>query len=290
MPSEGFDGTDSEDELLRRVPVPAQLLPVSASLAPAPAAVPLAGCVLGALRDGVRSQAVLFDAAVAPARRAEALLELLAEVCQGDPRAECVLLCEREQLRGPEFAQLARAELGGPDQAAQGGAGRMTKLPEDALRRVHIKYVPLASSAGGPPPLVRVLALLQNLPFAPAAVAVLGLARLARGGGHVPDTIPGGAAASAAGPPDARSHALLGAASVDAQQAALAAALLADAAIQVAPPGGCAAFALLCEEAAPAGPQAEAQQAMLGCSFEAVWCAHHSSLGPAAALVAAPIM
>ncbi|CAK0895026.1 unnamed protein product [Prorocentrum cordatum] len=195
--AEGLDGADSEDELLRQVPVPAQL--GSSLLAPATAAVPLAAGVLGALGAGVRSQAVLFDAAVAPARRAEAALQLLAEVCRGDPRAECVLLWRREQLRGPEFARLARAELGGLEQGE--AAGRTaTSLPEDALRRVHVKYVLPASPAGGPPPLVRALALLHNLPFAPAAVAVLGLARLARGGGQVPDTIPGGASATH-GPP-----------------------------------------------------------------------------------------
>lgn len=150
--------------------------------------------LLGAVRDGVRTQAVLFEGPAAGAGAAaaagavagllagsagplralaaEVLLEVLLAVCRADASAECLLLCERRHLHSPEFGRLVRLS---PEAADD----------DELWRRIHIKYVLPPATAGAAadaaaPPLIEVLAALQNLSFVPAVVAVFNLSELVR--------------------------------------------------------------------------------------------------------------
>lgn len=234
------------------------------------------------------AQVVLFEGGAGSAAGAEALLEVLAEICRGDPEAHCLLLCERRRLRGGEFRQSVKS-VGVP------------KMPDEAFRRVHVKYVAPPAAVGDVPPVVDLLANMQNLTFQPAAIAVFGLAELTR----CDLKRPAGAGATAA-----RGHAgecpfpadpaacylrpaLIGVAAADAQFYALAATLLVDAAAQASTKGERRCSALLWDDA-PASPgsgsvapqaaavsaksvpsaASTAQLSLLGSIFDAVWSVH----------------
>merc|ERR1740129_543510 len=86
--------------------------------------------ILAGLDSGQHAQAVLFDSTVDAGQRAEALLELLVQLCCRDPEAQCILLCERRQLHTAAFGQRARVS-----------PLLLQAEAEAALRRIHIKYV-----------------------------------------------------------------------------------------------------------------------------------------------------
>lgn len=206
--------------------------------------------LLSEIREGQRAQAVLCaSGSSGQGLSALALLETLAQLCAQDPSAECFLICERRRLHSQEFGELVSRR-------------RRPGVPwtDDLWRRLHIKYVQPPSAGGdGPPPLIEVLVGLQNLPFEPAAIAVLGLADLVRGPGA--QGLRGG----------------LWCSTLDLQLVALAVTLLADAAVQLPEAtqqarqqGRCAA--LLWEDAA----NVDTQLGFLGSVFDAVWSLEES--------------
>ncbi|CAE8686182.1 unnamed protein product [Polarella glacialis] len=223
-------------------------------------------CVLAAAGGGGGPQALIFDDSISACQRAEAMLNVLLQFCKHDPEAQCVLLCERRQLHSPDFADFARARQLQDDLAAS-----------EALQRIHIKYVHPPATAGALPPLVDILAALQNLPFAPTAVAVLGLAHLT--------SCAGAAMGSAASFGFNARPALLGTAAVDDQHFALAATLLVDA-IEQAPwcPGKQHRCTALLGEVASS---AETRLSLLGSIFDIVWSVRTAPRS--ATLVAQPL-
>eukprot|EP00928_Gymnodinium_smaydae_P083121 TRINITY_DN66380_c0_g1_i1.p1 TRINITY_DN66380_c0_g1~~TRINITY_DN66380_c0_g1_i1.p1 ORF type:complete len:295 (+),score=78.73 TRINITY_DN66380_c0_g1_i1:26-910(+) len=220
---------------------------------------------------GLTTQAVLGDATESGA---EILLRSLAELCVRDPEAHCLLLCQRKTLHGSLW-QTAAAERFAPGSSM-----------EEALRRVHIKYVEPASSGAesrtesGLPPLSTLLVSLQCLDFTPRAIGVLGLQRLvatAAAAAAVGSSGPaaGGVLTDGADPaavplPQWRSP-WRGGIVADLQQFALAVGLFLDAAASVSsgyPSSGRGAAAILWDDAASIG---RSRRELLGCSFDAVW-------------------
>jgi len=195
-------------------------------------------------------------------RSAEAVLEVLGQLCHElGPEAHCVLICERRRLHGVRFRQSVWSS-GGP------------LAPDEAMKRVHIKYVLPPAALGDTPPLVEVLAGLQNLTFAPVAIAILGLTMLTRAAtscdasAYAPG-VPSNPAACYVRP------GLFGAAAADARHFALGAALLVDAVAQASSrrlSADCCR-ALLWDDAAPpeGSAQAVAQLGLLGSSFDGLW-------------------
>jgi len=195
-------------------------------------------------------------------RSAEALLEVLGRLCHElGPEAHCILICERRRLHGLSFRQSVWSS-GGP------------AAPDEAMKRVHIKYALPPATLGDMPPLVEVLLGLQNLTFKPVAIAILGLTALtgAAGTGAVTANISGGPSNPAA---CYVRPSLVGAAAADARHFALGAALLVDAVAQVSAgqASGDCCRALLWDDAAPpeGSAQAVAQVGLLGSSFDGLW-------------------
>lgn len=194
-------------------------------------------------------------------RSAEALLELLGQLCHDLGReAHCVLICERRRLHGLRFRQSVWSS-GGP------------RVPDEALKRVHVKYVLPPAALGDIPPLFELLVGLQNLPFVPAAIAILGLTSLtstpsSASTSNLPGA-PGNPAACYIRP------SLIGAAAADARHFALGAALLLDAVGQASDSQKDANFcrAILWDDSAPpeGSAQAVAQHGLLGSSFDGLW-------------------
>lgn len=213
----------------------------------------LAQLVLSSAPGGV--QALLCDSSIGECRRAWLLLKALGQICSESAGAECLLICERRQMHGPDFAELVHS------QAAEDDA---------SLRRVHMKYVLPPAAPGDVPPLVTLLAGLQNLDFRPAVVAVLGLSRLTRSrrpqlGPPQPTRIAGEAPPAGLG----GGAAPFGVALVEAQNLALATMLLVDVAAQATAMSGCPCRGVLFD--ARAG--FEAQLGLLGAALEGVWAA-----------------
>jgi len=273
--------------------------------------------IVDALEDGQHRQAVLFEASIPAEQQAVALLDVLLKICVKDSTAQCVLLCSRRQLHSAAFGQRARCLT-----ASSCLGQQQAQIAEDALRRVHIKYVQQAPASGGLPELVELLSALQNLAFAPAAIAVLGLSQLVcspqsqqqhqqhqqqpvgtggcvggsgsiMGGTPATGVVTGSTTptmgtvvtASSCLPLGFSRSTMMGAAAVDAQYRALAAALLVDAAAQAearhraAGAQGCCC-ALLWETTScgsscgsvTSGGFAQ-ESSMLGCAFDTVWAA-----------------
>jgi len=194
-------------------------------------------------------------------RSTEALLEVLGHLCQElGSEAHCILICERRRMHGLSFRQSVWSS-GGPSPS------------DEAMKRVHIKYVMPPSALGDMPPLVELLVGLQNLTFKPAAVAILGLTSLTCApSSNAAITMPGAPSNPAA---CYTRNAFIGAAAADARNFALCAALLVDAVEQVSADqkGHHGCRALLWDDAAPpeGSAQASAQLGLLGSAFDGVW-------------------
>lgn len=237
------------------------------------------------------AEAVLFETAslggADEARRAEtaasleALFAVLGHVARRDAAAQLLLLCERRRLHAAGF--------------------RPSGDVDDSLRRVHVKYVAPPTTVGEVPPVVELLAGLQNLRFCPSVVAVLdlhGLTRPAEGAGAPAATAASASWVSGCPPtgatPASSSHAAGGiagaapygtyaGAGAAAQHFVLAASLLADAAAQLSATNrGQPCTALLWDEVphTPGGSGSGAvvgtegssvQLGIVGSIFDAAW-------------------
>lgn len=216
----------------------------------------LARLLIGSAPGGV--QALLSDTSISECRRAWLLFKALGHVCrESGENAECLLICERRQLHGPEFAEFVHSQTNDDDGSA--------------LRRIRLKYVLPPAAAGDIPPLVTLLAGLQNLDFRPVVVAVLGLSQLTRS--RKPPALPQHAIAGEAPPLGfgglGGGGAPFGAALVEAQNLALATMLLVDVAAQATTLSGCPCRGLLWDT----GVCLEAQLGLLGAALEGVWSA-----------------
>jgi len=241
------------------------------------------------------AHAVVFDKEVTVGQQAESLVRLLVDFNMQNPDAQSLLICERKSLHGGLHSS-------GPDVVF--GTVASGSAEENALKRVHVKYVaPMSgndgrdSVVGGSVPLTTLLISLQCLPFVPDIVAVLRLTDIAAV--DVADSTVQLPSSFGQNVTKAPWYGSSFAALADTQQFALATGLFVDAVAQwstlkdaelsVKPP-----VALLWDDAERLD---EARRALVGCTFDVVQrgCLRHQALQssdgevPSNALVALPL-